>query len=182
MDRLTIYFCSILAFASGCDRAGQQMTQDFVICEQAMAQGRLDVAENRCASALDPTGEHPLDAATRSERLFRFGSIKRQLAKYAEAKGPLHESIEIETTLSGADDQTVVRRRLELALVLAGQKEWLVLAHELEALVGHAEQLDIREQRSLSNLLRVCAARLEQLDDDVRAARLRAAGESINQS
>jgi hypothetical protein len=64
------------------------------------------------------------DRETESERLFRLARTERQQGRFDEAEALSRESIRLETGRSGEPSLELARRRLELAVDLAGQDRW----------------------------------------------------------
>ena len=173
---IVIVFSSLV---SACDNAASRLEKEARICERALEIGVLELAEEHCQSALGEPDDDVLAPQDRSERLYRLASIKRQLAKYAEAAELLSQSLLLEQTLSGSDSPQVASRRLEMALILAGQGKWQEGAQLLEQTVPAASLLNEKERASLVNILQRYAAQLQKSQHTEQASRLQAAAASL---
>lgn len=151
------------------------------VCARALEIGQLAAAEEACLRALGDTDKDVLAPPLRSQRLYRLASIKRQRAKYGEAAQLLSQSLALEQTLSGPDSPQVARRHLEMALILAGQKQWRQGAQLLERTVPVADRLNENEQAMLVNILRQYATQLQRSQATAQASRLQAAAAGLNQ-
>jgi tetratricopeptide (TPR) repeat protein len=164
---------------SACDDTASRLAHEAKVCEKAVELGDLELAEEHCQRALGDADDDVLVPQTRSERLFKLASIKRQLGKYVEAAEPLSQSLELEETLSGPDSPQVASRHLEMSLIMAGQGQWAEGAQLLEQIVLVAGQLNEKEQASLVNVLRHYAVQLQKSQHTEQASRLQAAAASL---
>jgi len=172
-------FIGLAALAYACDNTASRLDTEARVCERAVEIGELERAEEACQRALGDDADNVLSPQIRSERLYRLGSIKRQLAKYDEAAGLFNQSLTLELTLSGPDSPKVASRRLEKVLVLAGQGQWQAGALLLEQTVPTASQLDEDEYDALINALKHYAVQLQKSHQPEQASRLQAAAASL---
>ena len=170
---------ALSGLASACDNTASRLDKGARICERALELGELELAEEHCQLALGDADDDVLAPQVRSERLYRLASIKRQLAKYAEAAELLSQSLLLEQTLSGSDSPQVASRRLEMSLILAGQGKWQDGAQLLEQTVPAASLLDEKERASLVNVLQHYAVQLQKSQHIEEASRLQAAAASL---
>lgn len=172
----------VIAFsglAIACDNTASRLDAEARFCQRALEIGELELAEKSCRRALGAAGDDVLAPQVRSDRLYRLASIKRQRTKYAEAAELLNQSLALEQTLSGSDSPQVASRRLEMALILAGQGQWQDGARLLEQTVPIAILWNERERASLVNVLQHYITQLQKSQQIEQASRLQAAAASL---
>ena len=158
-------FIAILALlGSACESPSQRSAEYAEKCTEAEGNGFLEAAEQLCESAWFDVDSSRLAPAIQSERLHNLGRIKRKLGKFAEADPLLRQALAIEESVSGSTSPACGVRRVELALVLAGQEKWTEGAAVLEPVLGIADGLPEREQRAAANVFRQYARQLQDSD------------------
>jgi len=178
LTRILIIF-ALSVLASACDNAASRLDAEAKVCKRALEIGELELAEEHCQRALGDVADDVLAPQVRSERLYRLGTIKRQLTRYDEAAELLNQSLALELTLSGSDSQQVASRRIEMALILAGQGRWQTGALLLEQTVPIANRLNEEEQALLGNVLQHYVLQLQKNQKTELASRLQAAAVSL---
>ena len=163
--RITTPVVVIVALlGSACESQSQRSAEDAEKCREAERKGFPETAEPLCESAWFDVDSSRLAPAIQSERLHNLGRIKRKLGKFAEADPLLRQALAIEESVSGSTSPACGVRRVELALVLAGQEKWTEGAAVLEPVLGIADGLPEREQRAAANVFRQYARQLQDSD------------------
>lgn len=162
---ITLWLCA-------CDNEAKRLAQHEKVCLKALEHGLLETADRECTSALGEPGSDALDRATRSQRLFRLGSIKRQRNLFAEAEALIHQSLAIEQGLPEPDPLVITRCHYELSLSLAGQGKWQEGAVSLETLFPDLGRFSDKEQKAIVNMTRLYVANLKNNNLDELAEKI----------
>lgn len=157
---------AITLWLSACDNTADRLVQHEKVCLKALDHGLLETADRECTRALGEAGSDVLDTTTRSQRLFRLGSIKRQRNKFAEAEALINQSLAIELGLPEPEPIGIMRRHYELCVSLAGQGKWREGAVFLEMLFPDLDQLPEKEQKAITNMARLYMANLKKNNQD----------------
>lgn len=175
-----ILFAGLLAVLLGaCVSTAGRLAADAERCGLELKLGILDGAEKSCTQALGGDGGDVLEPRVRSARLYELARIKRQLFKYREGEDLLRQSLAIEEGLSGPDSHAVGLRLLELALVLAGQKQWEAGARVIERALPLAGEFTQDERASMARTAKHYASQLEKFEHTGLAERFRAAAAEL---
>ena len=163
---------AITLWLSACSDVTERLAQHEKVCLKALDHGLLETADRECTSALGEPGSDTLDKSTRSQRLFRLGSIKRQRNLFAEAEALIHQSLAIEQGLPEPDPLAIMRRHYELSVSLAGQGKWREGAASLETLFADLGRFSEKEQAAITNMTRLYAANLKKNNQDELAEKI----------
>lgn len=180
MNSATLMAAVVAVLLSGCASQARRLDADAHSCERAVREGRLDAAELLCQRALEDADQGVVAPAVRSQRLFALARIKRQRGKFAEARELLAESLAIEETLSGPHSPGVLRRRIEMSVVLAGQGQWQQGAEVLEKTLPIADVLTSSERASLRSIVGHYVLRLNNSGQGAQAAHLAGAAARLS--
>jgi len=156
------YLVVITLLLCGCDNQAERLVQHEKTCLKALDLGLLEAADEQCTGALGTPGSDSLDPATRSARLFRLGSIKRQRTLYVEAERLMIQTLAIEQESAEPDAFALARRYHELTLALAGQGKWQQGLVYLEKLLPEILHFSADEQKALTNMMKLYVKNLKQ--------------------
>jgi len=91
--------------------------------DQALANGRPDLAEQNYYRAAKNVEWGNLSPAEKSGALFNFANAKLRLGKFAEAVPLLLESLALEETVSGPSSAFTMKRHFGLAIAYLGSQQ-----------------------------------------------------------
>jgi len=163
MNKAGIVIIATLVLCA-CDNEAERLAHHEQVCQKALDLGLLEHADKECTSALGTSGSASLDPATRSERLLRLASIKRQQNLYAEAEKLILQTLLIEQGVPNPDTFAVARRHQELSMALAGQRKWREGAIVLESLLPEVANFSAAEQKAITNMIKLYVNKLKNSD------------------
>jgi hypothetical protein len=161
MKKLALILSTALSVCA-CDNQVERLAHHEKACLKAIDFGLLETADSECTSALGGPGFDSMDAHTRSERLFRLGSIKRQRAKYSEAVNLILQTLAVEEESSNSDTFEIARRHYELSLALAGQEKWKEGVVFVETLLPNIDKFPATEHKAIINMANIYITNLKK--------------------
>ena len=161
MKKLALILSTVLSVCA-CDNQAERLAHHEKACLKAIDYGLLETADSECTNALGEPDTDSMDIHTRSQRLLRLGSIKRQRAIYSEAVTLIEQSLVIEEESSNPDTYEIARRHYELSLALAGQEKWQEGVVFVETLLPNIDKFPATEQKAIINTANIYISNLKK--------------------
>lgn len=137
----------------------------FQICGYAEHDGRLDIEVEKCYRTLINVEWGKLSEDRKSETLYNFARVERQLSKFAAAVFLLNQALDIEEAKSEVANEKIGRRLVELSMNLAAMNRWKEGALSLERVIPIAHQFTGSEKKTIISVFSIYGEQLIQLGE-----------------
>lgn len=173
--------CLAATVLPGCDLdARGEYQRQLEVCSVAEGNGLLDPAVDACGAALRIAGQNTYPAAELAALQQRLGRLQRQRGNFEAAEALLRPSVE--HAEAAGDSAALATRRVELAVILAGQDRWLEGWALLEGTAPFVADLSGDDRIAAANAYRGFAIRLGMLGHAREAESCRALAEVLAES
>ncbi|MFT5674899.1 MAG: tetratricopeptide (TPR) repeat protein [Paraglaciecola sp.] len=159
--------------SSACVTQSQRSADYTRVCIDAEVRGAIYLAEANCERSWFGIDNSNLKPNVRSEKLYDLARIKRQLNKYIEAEKYIQQALEIEQTVTGANNPEYALRLVELSLSIAGQGDFPKAAITLEPVLNVIDQFAPQDKKRTVNVLKHRSSRIQHAEQHQLAERFK---------